>query len=347
MSKNLGEKFPIGPNSPAFIIAEVADTHFGDMNVARSLLLELADAGVDAVKFQHHIPEQEMLPSVPQSRNMREPLFEFLARNSLSLDQHRELATLAQKKGVRYLCTPFSRQAASEIEPLVDFFKVGSGEFNDYYLLEHLVSFGKPLILSTGMASESDVLSTINFLLELGSPPFALLHCVSGYPPRPTELTIGWLPKLKELTPSQIIGYSSHTQEISTAVAAVALGAKIIEKHVMPENAPAGPDSDVSLNVTEFARLVEAVRTADAASGDKKAIQASELEIAEWAHRSVVARRTISSGQTATEADLCTKRPGTGVPAKHWREFIGRVASEDIPQNTMLAWEMFATDASG
>lgn len=333
-SLNVGGRL-VGPGEPAFIIAEAADTHFGDLDVAHDLISRAASAGADAIKFQHHIPREEMLENIPMSSNMKEPLFDFLTKNALSLDQHRILRAHAEAEGIMYLCTPFSKKAAEEIKDLVPAIKIGSGECDDVYILDYVAGLGKPLLVSTGMSSMADVHFIVDFLSARTSN-FALLHCVSGYPPELEEQNLDWLGELRALVPSGVIGFSSHTAEIATSIAAVAMGAHIVEKHVSPDGAAPGPDSEVSLSFDELKSLVQGIRSVERARGSKKEVQPSELEIRAWAKRSVVSAVKISAGTEITEDMLCTKRPGTGIPSRHMGDLVGRVAKQDISPNSLL-----------
>lgn len=338
-----GKELPFGPGLPPYVIAEAADTHFGDIYRAKEMIVWAADAGVDAIKFQHHYPDEEMLKEVPSSSNMREPLYDFLKQNALSIDDHLELKAECDRVGITYLCTPFSRRAAAEISPLVPFLKVGSGEFTDFYLLEHLLELGKPLLLSTGMSTQKEVVETLKFVEPRSTSQIGLMHCVSGYPPKLEELNLDWLFDLSELSPWGIVGYSSHSPEIYTALAAVAMGASVIEKHVSPPGAPEGPDTDVSLSFVQLSEMVTGIRAISKARGREKKIQETEKEIRVWATRSVVSRVDIKKGETLTPERLCTKRPGTGIPSREIYDLYGSIAKVDIAANTLLKKDMLGT----
>lgn len=172
----------VGPKHPVFIIAEGCDNHLGSMRVAKEMAHEAMLAGADAIKFQHHLPDEEMLPDAPMSDNFEEPLYDFLKKYALTLEQHYELRHYCDQIGILYMCTPFSWKAAQEIEPLVPAFKIGSGEMTDVPTLARISSFGKPMIVSTGMSTFDEIDRTYQALVKRDTP-LILMNCVSEYPP--------------------------------------------------------------------------------------------------------------------------------------------------------------------
>jgi sialic acid synthase SpsE len=329
----------IGQNEPTFIIAEGCDNHLGDISVAREMVRQAKLAGADAIKFQHHLPDEEMLPHVPMSTNFDMPLYEFLRKHALTLDQHAELKQHCEGAGILYLCTPFSWKAAQELETLdVVGYKIGSGEMTDIPTLVRIASFGKPMIISTGMSTFDEIDRTYN-ALRTRETPLALMNCVSEYPPVYEDINLGVVQQMIYRYPDAVIGHSDHTPDIYTCLAAVAFGARIIEKHVILDKRQPGPDQSVSIDFRDLASLVDGIRKIESALGSEKKVHTKERQIREWAFRSLVTTDDIKEGQILTEGLIWSKRPGTGIPSHRMDEVIGKAAVRDLPRNTLLKWE--------
>lgn len=329
----------IGAGAPVFIIAEAADSHLGSMENAKKMALQAKKTGADCIKFQHHLPDEEMLADIPMSDNFKEPLYEFLKKNALTILQHKELKDYCKKIGIIYLCTPFSYKAALELYSIgVEAFKIGSGEFTDFTSLEKIITLGKPLILSTGMSTPDEIRQTYEFLKRRGSV-FCFMNCVSEYPPQYEDLNIGFIPVLIKEFPDIVIGHSDHTPDNFTAFAAVALGAKIIEKHVTLDKGISGPDRSVSIDMEDLAQLVEGIRKIEASLGKEKKIHDREKQIRAWAFRSIVTTIDIPTGTSLTKEMLWTKRPGTGIPSRELPKYIGKKAKCFLKANTLLRRE--------
>lgn len=329
----------IGESQPVFVIAEACDNHLGNMDTARKMAHQSKAAGADAVKYQHHLPDEEMLKDIPMSDNFKEPLYEFLKKYALTLDQHRELKRYCEEIGILYLCTPFSYRAAVELDSIgCEAFKIGSGEFTDIPSITKIAAMGKPMILSTGMCDWAEIDET-HKALKSTDVLFAFMNCVSEYPPVYEDINLGVIPKLQALYPDLVIGHSDHTPDLYTCFAAVALGAKIIEKHVILDKKQPGPDQSVSIDMKDLKSLVDGVRKVEKAMGSKKEVHARERQIREWAFRSVVSVRDIRAGDTITESMVWTKRPGTGIPSKRLEEVVGKKAKVDIPNNSLIRWD--------
>lgn len=329
----------LGPGEPVFIIAEACDNHLGDLETAKEMVRRAKWAGADAIKFQHHLPDEEMLPDVPRSSNFDEPLYAFLKKHALRLEDHRVLKAYCDSLGMLYLCTPFSYQAAKELNELrVVAFKIGSGEMTDIPSLLRIAAFGKPLLISTGMSTLEEIDETYQALTQREAT-FGFMHCVSEYPPRYEDLNLDVIRVLQHRYPRLMIGHSDHTPDLYTAFAAVALGACAIEKHIILDRRQRGPDQAVSITMEQLKDLVEGIRKIERSRGSEKRVHALERPIRAWAFRSVVAIQSIKAGQVITEQAVWTKRPGTGIPSKHLPEVIGRRAKRDIPVNTLLSWD--------
>ena len=329
----------IGENEPCYIIAEACDNHLGNMTVAKEMALQAKLCGADAVKFQHHLPDEEMLrEGVPMSSNFNMPLYDFLKKYALTLEQHYELFDYCKEIGITYLCTPFSRKAAEELNEMgVEAFKIGSGELTDIPTLKVIASFGKPMILSTGMSEVAEIEETLQAVLPINQQ-IILMNCTSEYPPKYSDINLGVIQQLQEKF-GLIVGHSDHSPDIYTSFGAVAKGAKLLEKHIILDRRQPGPDQSVSIEPFELYQLVQGVRRIEEALGNNKTLQELERPIRAWAHRSVVSLVEISKGQTIEPAMVWTKRPGTGIPAKNLEKVIGKTARVNIPANHLISWD--------
>jgi N-acetylneuraminate synthase len=333
----IGNKI-IGEDAPCFIIAEACDNHLGNMDSAKEMARQSKLAGADAVKYQHHLPDEEMLrDGVPMSDNFNMPLYEFLQLYALSLDQHRELKEYCDDIGILYMCTPFSKKAALEIQDLVPAFKIGSGELTDIPTLKVIASLGIPMILSTGMSVLEEVDETVDALKTI-TDQFALMNCTSEYPPKYEDLNLGVIKTLMDRYEVPI-GHSDHSPDIYSCFGAVSMGAKLIEKHLILDKKQPGPDQSVSIEPYELYQLVDGIRKIEAAMGSEKKVNKLEQPIRKWARRSIVTLEDIPAGTTLTEDLIWTKRPGTGVEAKHLEEFIGKKVSRDLDKDYLIQWE--------
>jgi N-acetylneuraminate synthase len=338
MKIKIGKKY-IGDGCPTFIIAEGCDNHMGSLETAKEMAKQAFIAGCDAIKFQHHLPDEEMLPDVPMSDNFDIPLYDFLVKNALKIKEHEELKKYCEELGIMYLCTPFSWKAAQEIHELgVEAFKIGSGEMTDIPTLERISSFGKPMIVSTGMCTFEEIDRTYNALTKT-YVPLALTNCISEYPPIYEDVNLGVISKMVERYPKAVIGHSDHTPDLYTSFAAVVAGAKIIEKHVIISKQIPGPDQSVSIDFFDLHNLIDGVRKIEKSLGNEKTIHKKEEKIREWAFRSIVSLREIKKGETIDGDMIWSKRPGTGIPSYRRNEIIGKKAKNNIQRNTLIKWE--------
>ena len=322
-----------------FLIAEACDNHMGSLENAFKMVDLAKLAGADAIKFQHHLPDQEMLRDVPTSENFNIPLYEFLIKHALKLDEHILIKEYCDKKNIEYMCTPFSLKAAEEINNLVNRFKIGSGELTDTPTLIEISKFNKPMILSTGMSKFEEIDNTYNILIER-NVKLSFLNCVSEYPPIYEDLNLKVIQKLIDKYHKAKIGHSDHSPRIETSIAAVALGAEIIEKHVTLDKGMPCPDQSVSIDFNEFSNLVESIRNVELALGDRKIIHKKEESIRAWAHRSLVTIKDIQKGEILTTENIWGKRPGTGIPSSKMEKYLGRKVNSFIPINTIIKEEM-------
>lgn len=324
----------ISNKTPCFIIAEAGSNHNGDMKLARRLIDMAKIAGCDAVKFQHHLPDEEMLRNVPKSNAFeKESLYDVLKRVSLTISQHRDLKKYCDKKKILYLCTPFSLKAAQEINKLVPAFKIGSGELTDIPTLREIAKEGKPIILSTGMSTLDEIKDTVD-IIRLFNNQIILLHCVSEYPTKYEDINLGVIPRLQEICP--IVGFSDHTKTLYTSFASISLGAKVIEKHIIIDRLQGFPDASVSLEPKELCELVEGIRNIEKAMGSERKVYYAEEDIQRWARRSIVSIRDIKKGEKFTIKNIWGKRPGTGIPTKEISKVLGKTAKLNIKKDKLI-----------
>jgi sialic acid synthase SpsE len=331
----------IGAGRPCFVIAEAGINHNGDAKIAAELVEAAAAAGADAIKFQTHLPEFEMLKGGATAAYVGESLFDLLTRTALSKEAHVQMRDLAARKGIVFMSTPFSREAADYLESIgVPAFKTGSGELTNLPLQQHIARKGKPMIVSTGMSTPEEIAATVS-VLDAAGAQYALMHCTSTYPtpfPHVQLGCIGWLQQ-KYGVP---VGFSDHTLGNVMAFAAVATGANLFEKHFTASRSLPGPDQQGSMEPVELAELVSGIRAIEQARGATKAIQPGEQEVRNMALHSVVSIRDIAAGATVGAADVWVKRPGTGIPARQLTDVIGRKAKQAIPKDSLIGWDQLA-----
>ncbi|MDR2408494.1 MAG: N-acetylneuraminate synthase family protein [Bacteroidales bacterium] len=324
-----------------FIIAEACDNHMGNVDIAKEMCRQAKLAGCNCIKFQHHLPDEEMLKDVPVSSNFSMPLYDFLKLHALTIVQHIELKEFCEDIGIYYLCTPFSLKAAYELNAIgVTAFKIGSGEMTDIPMLLKIAELGKPMIISTGMSTLEEIERTYNALLP-ANISLAFTNCLSEYPPKYQDINLGVISKMQKLMPNAVIGHSDHTPDLYTCFAAVALGARIIEKHVILDKKTQGPDQTVSIDFADLYHLVDGIRKIELALGDQKKINDDEKPIRKWALRSLVSTKKLYKGDIVKEDMIWSKRPGTGIPSYKMKDILGKKLVRDIEKNTLLNWSDF------
>ena len=329
-----------------FIIAEAGVNHNGSL----ALALRLADAakasGADAVKFQtfradliatrsaHKAPYQERTTAHAESQ------FEMLQRLELDAAAHRCLIDHCRQIGIQFLSSPFDAQSADLLATMdVPLYKVPSGEITNLPFLKHLARKGRPLILSTGMSTLGEVEEAVNVLQAAGASKLTLLHCVTEYPAPYAEVNLRAMHTLK-CAFGLPVGYSDHTPGIDIAIAAVALGAEVIEKHLTLDRSLPGPDHAASLEPSELQQMVVAIRHVEAALGTGiKAPAPCELPNLSVARKSVVAARLLPAGHQLRIGDLDIKRPGNGLAPKLLPELIGRTLRAGLAKDEIISWD--------
>ncbi len=334
----------IGEGHACFVIAEAGVNHNGDLDLALRLVDAALESGAGAVKFQTFNAERLVAAGVPKAEYQKattgrdEPQLEMLRRLEMSETMTRSVAEHAAKRGIIFMSTAFDEESVEMLVRIgVPAFKVGSGDLTDLPLLEFLAQKRKPVILSTGMAYLVEVESAVETLRSSGCSDLALLHCVSSYPATAEAANLKAMETMREQFEVPA-GFSDHSLGNDLAIAAVALGANIIEKHITLDVNLPGPDHRASLPPDDFKKLIRSIRMIEAARGDGvKMPTASEQNVREVARRSVVAACTISRGAVITRDMLAFKRPGTGISPADWKKVVGRNAVREIPFDTLIA----------
>jgi N-acetylneuraminate synthase len=268
-------------------------------------------------------------------------IYEIMARCAFDEAQERDVKAYVAERGLAYLSTPFSRAAADRLERLgVDAYKIGSGECNNLPLLDHVASFGKPMILSTGMNDLASVLRSVE-VLEKRGVPYAVLHCTSMYPTPYDKVRLGALGQLAEALPRAVLGLSCHSLGNWTCLGAVPLGARILEKHFTSDKGWPGPDVPISIDPRELAELVTGSRAIWEALGGRKEILPEEQVTIDFAYACVVTTRGVRAGEALTRENTWVKRPGTGpILAADWEgRVLGRTATRDLPADVHVGWD--------
>lgn len=328
----------IGAGHLPLVIAEAGINHEGDVEKAIQLIDAAAAAGAECIKFQCHITEAEMVPTdMTPGRISDERLWDIIKRCELTEAEERRLKAYSESKGLLYLCTPFSREAADRLEQMgVAAYKIGSGECNNLPLIEHIARKGKPMLLSTGMNDPASIAPSVELIRRHGCP-LALLHCTSMYPTPYAKVRLGAIGQLRQLFDVPV-GLSDHSLGIWTCLGAVALGACVLEKHVTISRRWPGPDTGLSIEPDELADLVTGSRAIFEARGGSKTILPEEQPVIDFAYASVVAVRSVRAGERFSLDNIWVKRPGTGpLHARMFPRVLGKVARRDVAEHAQLA----------
>lgn len=337
----------IGKDRPCYVIAEAGVNHNGDPEVALQLVDAAVAAGADAVKFQTFSTERVVTRDAPKALYQIETTaanvsqFEMLQALELSADVHRDIQNYCRMRGITFLSSPFDETSADFLEELnVPAFKIPSGELTNLPFLTHVSRKGKPMIVSTGMASLKEVETAVAAIRKGGNINLVLLHCVSAYPAKPADVNLRAMQTMAGVFGTSI-GFSDHTLGIEVALAAVALGAQVIEKHFTLDCSLPGPDHRASLEPQQLTALVRGIRVVEAALGHgRKEPSTCESDVASVSRKSIVAARDIAAKTILSGDLLCMKCPGTGLPAAMLEQVIGKVAVCNIPAGTFLTSDM-------
>lgn len=335
----------VGSGEPCFIIAEAGVNHNGDINLAKKLIEVAKDAGVDAVKFQTFKAENVVTRSADKAEYQKETTgaeesqYEMIRKLELSEEDFKDLFAYAREQGTTFLSSPFDKGSVDLLDMLgVPAYKIPSGEITNFPLLRHIVRKKKPIILSTGMSTLDEIEEALKVIREEGAEEIILLHCISCYPARIEDMNLRVIETLRN-TFELPVGLSDHTPSVTIPIAAVALGACVIEKHFTLDTNLPGPDHKASLEPQELTKMVKAIRDVEKAMGGGiKRPTKEEEENKKVARKSLIATRDIPAGTKLTEEMLVIKRPGTGIEPKHLEKIIGATAKVDIKRNDRITW---------
>jgi N,N'-diacetyllegionaminate synthase len=327
------------------VIAEAGVNHNGDIRIAKKLIEAAANAGADIVKFQSFKANQMSTRLASKAKyqilaeNKVESQYEMLERLELTEQAHHEIIAHCQSQEIEFLSTGFDKQSIDLLIKLgQEIFKIPSGEITNLPFLRHLGQLGKRLILSTGMANNDEIGSALKVLEESGTSreKITVLHCTSSYPAPLEDVNLSAMIEIKNRFEVNI-GYSDHTNGIEIAIAAAALGATMIEKHFTIDRTLPGPDHMSSLEPDELKSMVDGIRKIELAIGDgRKRLMQSEVENREIVRKSIVSKIPIYFGESFSEANLTTKRPGSGVSPMKWDSLIGKKAQRDYLADELI-----------
>lgn len=325
------------------IIAEAGLNHNGSLDLAKQLALEAKKAGADIVKYQtakldslvskHAEMAEYQKKNIGRTMSQKEMLKGLL----LSFDDFKELSTYCKSIEIGFLSTPFDIESIELLDDLgIPFWKIPSGEITNYPYLLKIASTKKPVILSTGMCSIEEVKQSFDLLKANGTKDITLLHCTTQYPTKHEDVNLSAMNTLQSVFGCQV-GYSDHTNGIEISLAAVAMGARVIEKHFTLDKGMEGPDHKASLEPDELLQMVKMIRNIELSIGDGvKTPCVSELPNRLIARKSIVAKKRIHKGEIYTDDNLTTKRPGTGINPMRWEEVIGKEANRDYDEDELI-----------
>ncbi len=337
----------IGRNEVPLIIPEIGINHEGSLEVAKLMVDAAHRAGARLIKHQTHIVEDEM-STVAKSvipGNAKVSIYEIMKRCALREEEELELKRYAECLGLIFISTPFSRAAADRLAKFgVEAFKIGSGEMNNYPLLTHIAEMKKPMIVSTGMNSMESIWKAVN-ILEKHGVSYALMHTTNLYPTLPNQVRLGAMQEMMNEFPHIPIGLSDHTINNHAAIAAMALGASLVERHFTDKKDRPGPDIICSMDEGELKDLIEAAASVPKMLGGKKEAITEEKITIDFAFATVVAIKDIKEGEPFTIDNIWVKRPGTGdILAEKYDSVLGKRAKRDIEADTHISRDMIEGD---
>ena len=329
-----------------FIVAELSANHLQNFDLARRTIEAMAKSGADAVKLQTYTPDTMTIACKHDDFLVQqgtlwdgETFYELYQRSFTPWEWHQELKELAESLGLVFFSTPFDLSSVDFLEKLgVPCYKIASFEITDIPLIEYVAGKGKPVLISTGIATLGDIEEAVETCRRVGNNQVVLLKCVSAYPTPLEEINLRTIPHLAE-TFGVPVGLSDHTLSPSVAVAAVALGAKVVEKHFILERALGGPDASFSLEPEEFKAMVQAVRGVEKALGQVTYTLSERQKRARAFSRSLYVVKDVRAGEKLTTANVRSIRPGYGLPPKYLRRVLGERFRRDLPKGTPLRWE--------
>ncbi len=326
------------------IIAEAGVNHNGDVEIAKKMIDSAKSFGADIIKFQTGLPHNVISKYAPKATYQKnntgdanESQLEMARKFSFKYDVYEILKSYCEKVGIEFLSTPFDEESIEYLHGIgLNKWKIPSGEITNLPYLEHIGSFGEQVILSTGMSTLTEVESALNVLQKAGSSDITLLHCTTDYPTSYEDVNLNAMLLLQK-TFNVKVGYSDHTLGIDIPIAAVAMGAKVIEKHFTLSRTMCGPDHVASLEPGEFKKMVVAIRNVEKAFGDgEKKPREVEIPNIAIARKSIVAKRAIKKGEKFSISNITVKRPGTGISPMKWHDLIGQYAKRDFDEDEFI-----------
>jgi sialic acid synthase SpsE len=334
----------IGPGHRPIIIAEIGINHNGNLETAKTMVKKAIDSGADIIKHQTHIVEDEMTDEAKKVIPPNDPrsIWQIMKDTSLSLEDEIELKKFTETNGGVYISTPFSRAAATFLNEIgVPAFKIGSGECSNLPLVRHIASFGKPIIMSTGMHSIEQFRPAVDIFIE-NNIPYCLLECTNLYPSPPENVSLNGIIELRQAFPGSIIGFSDHSIGPYMALASVALGASVIERHFTDSRYRVGPDIINSMDPSELRIIKDISQEIFVSTNNKKTRTVEEEGVYKFARSSVVADRDINVGEIISEDKIWARRPGTGeISGEEFDKVIGKKLICSLKKNDQLKWSYF------
>lgn len=331
----------IGINHPPLIIAEIGINHEGSLLTAKEMVDAAYNAGAEVIKHQTHVVNDEMSLQAKEviPGNSPDSIYDIMERCALTEAEEIELKEYVESKGLIFMSTPFSRAAADRLNRMgVAAYKIGSGEMNNHPLIRHIASFGKPMIISTGMNDIESIKKTVKIIKDY-NVDFALLHTTNLYPTSSEQVRLGAMVEMMQEFPDVVIGLSDHTVYNYACLAAVALGASILERHFTDSKDRPGPDIVCSMTPEELRLLTEGTREIFKMRGGTKTPLSEEKVTIDFAFATVVTTRDIKTGEVLDESNIWVKRPGTGeIFAEDYNLCIGKKATRDIASDVHLRW---------
>jgi pseudaminic acid synthase len=346
MQIHIGNRI-VGDNQPVFIIAELSANHNQNFTIAAETIRAIKDSGADAIKLQTYTPDTITIDCDNEHFQIKQgtiwdgkTLYQLYKEAYTPWDWQLKLKEIAEDLGLICFSSPFDRTAVDFLEKMdVPAYKIASFEITDIQLIEYVAAKGKPVIISTGIAELSDIEEAVDACMRMGNNEIALLKCTSAYPAPLDEVNLNTIPDIRDRFKT-VAGLSDHTLEISVPVAAVALGAKIIEKHFILDRKLGGPDAAFSLNPEEFKAMVDSVREVEKALGSVNYELTDKAKKSRDFSRSLFVVKDVKAGETFTEENIRSIRPGFGLHPRHLKDVLGKRVKKDVAKGTPISWDI-------
>ncbi|CEN91388.1 N-acetylneuraminate synthase [[Clostridium] sordellii] len=331
----------VGEDYAPLVIVEIGINHEGSLKTAFEMVDAAYEAGAEVIKHQTHVVEDEMSKAAKKviPGNTDVSIYDVMKRCALNEEDETKLKEYVESKGMIFISTPFSRAAADRLERMgVKAYKIGSGECNNYPLIDYIASFGKPIILSTGMNDIESIRKSVE-IMEKHGVKYSLLHCTNLYPTPANLVRLGGMEELQKEFPNAIVGLSDHTVNNNACLAATALGASVLERHFTDSKDRPGPDIVCSMDPKELNELIEGSKEIQQMRGGKKVAAKEEQVTIDFAFATVVTTKDLKKGDVLSKENIWVKRPGTGeIKAKHYESLIGKAVNKDIENDEHLSW---------